>query len=302
MAGTVGTAATWLRAALRRRTPAAAIRRTAAVLGLGAALGTAASAQALSFGVIPQRTATLTAQYWNPILNHIGARSGVALELKLAKSGPEHAAAIAAGGFDLAYTNHHLTPGNDGAGYRAFARPRGAPIRGEIVVLEQSPIRALEELQGREVGFPSRAAFVGYQVPIDALTRAKVRVRPVFGATQEGILGQLRTGGVAAAGVNSQVVRDFAEREKFGYRVLWGSEEFHNIPLVAHQRVPRARLAAVLEAMLAMANDPEGSKILAAGAALLRLDPPHGFEAADERDYDNARAFLRASLPRQADR
>jgi phosphonate transport system substrate-binding protein len=275
-----------------------AIRRCAAVLAFAAMAVPAASAQPLSFGVIPQRTATLTAQYWNPILNYLGTRSGVALELKLARSGPEHASMIASGGFDLAYSNHHLAPGNQGAGYRAFARPRGAPIHGEIVVLEHSPIRSLEELHGKEVGFPSRAAFIGYQVPIDTLARARIKVQPVFGGTQEGIIGQLRAGGIAAAGVNSQVVRDFAERESVGYRVLWRSEPFHNIPLIAHQRVPAAALAAVLAALLAMADDPEGSQVLAAGARLLKLDPPFGFVAANERDYDDARNFLRAALPR----
>ena len=272
----------------------AATRRLAVALALGAAA--AGAAEPLSFGVVPQRTATLTAQYWNPILNHVSARSGVPLELRLARSGPEHSAMIGKGSLDLAYTNHHLTPGNDAAGYRVFARPSGAPIRGEIVVLEQSPVRTLEALQGKDVGFPSRVAFFGYQVPMDALARAGIKVQPVFGGTQEGILGQLRAGGIAAASTNSQVVRDFAEREKFHYRVIWRSDAFHNIPLVAHPRVPRASVAAVLEALLAMAADPEGAKILAAGAELLKLDPPHGFVASNDADYDNARNFLRTSV------
>ena len=298
----IGAATRWLTATLLWSAPAPAIRKCVAVLALGAALGTAASAHPLSFGVIPQRTATLTAQYWNPILNYVSARSGVALELRLARSGPEHAAMIGSGSFDLAYSNHQLTPGNDAGGYRVFARPSGEAIRGEIVVLEQSSIRSLEELQGKEVGFPSRVAFVGYQVPMDTLARAGIKVLPVFGGTQEGILGQLRAGRVAAAGVNSQIMRDFAEREKFGYRVLWRSEEFHNIPLIAHPRVPRAAVAAVREALLAMAADPEGSKILAAGAELLKLDPPFGFVASSDSDYDNARTFLRASVLKAEER
>ncbi|MEP7300616.1 MAG: phosphate/phosphite/phosphonate ABC transporter substrate-binding protein [Caldimonas sp.] len=291
-------------AGLLRSACAPALRRSIAVLALGAALDNSAAAAgpALSFGVVPQRTATLTAQYWNPILNHVSTRSGVAIELRLARSGPEHAALVGNGSFDLAYTNHHLRPGNEGAGYRAFARPSGAPIRGEIVVLEPSPIRSLAELQGKEVGFPSRVAFFGYQVPMDALARAGIQVLPVFGGTQEGILGQLRAGRVAAASVNSQVMRDFAEREKFAYRTVWRSEAFHNIPLIAHPRVPSATVAAVLGALLAMAADPEGSKILATGAELLKLDPPLGFVAANDSDYDNARAFLRASMLRSEGR
>ena len=97
-------------------------------------------------------------------------------------------------------------------------------------------------------------------------------------------------------------MRDFAEREKFGYRVLWRSEEYRNIPLVAHPRVPREPVAAVRAALLAMADDPEGAKILAAGTQLLKLDPPFGFVARDDRDYDNARSFLRASVLKEDER
>lgn len=270
--------------------------RSAAVLGFWVAVSAEASAQSLSFGVMPQRSATLTAQYWNPILNHVSARSGVALELKLDKSAPEHEAKVVRGDFDLAYTNHHLAPGNGAAGYRVFARRREAAVRSEIVVLERSPIRSLKELQGKDVGFPSRSAFVGYRVPMDTLVRAGVQVKPVFGGNGEGIGGQLRAGRVAAAGVNSQVMRDFAEREKFGYRVLWRSEEYGNTPLVAHPRVRREQVAAVHAALAAMAGDAQGSKILAQGAQLLALDPPFGFETANNRDYDSARRFMRTSV------
>lgn len=268
----------------------------AAVLGLWLAASSAASAQPLSFGVMPQRSAILTARYWNPILNHVSARSGVALELKLDKSGPDHAAKVTRGEFDFAYTNHHLIAGNGAAGYRVFGRRKEAAVHAEIVVLEGSPIRSLKELQGKEVGFPSRSAFVGYRVPMDTLMRAGIQVQPVFGGNGEGIGGQLRAGRVAAAGVSSQVMRDFAEREKFGYRVLWRSTEYSNTPLVAHPRVPRERVIAVHAALVAMAGDPQGSKILAEGAQLLALDPPFGFESATHRDYDNVRRFLRASV------
>ena len=75
-----------------------------------------------------------------------------------------------------------------------------------------------------------------------------------------------------------------------------------NIPLVAHPRVPLATVAAVLDALRAMATDPEGRKILAAGAELLKLDPPLGFVAARDSDYDNARSFLRSSVVKPEER
>jgi phosphonate transport system substrate-binding protein len=70
-----------------------------------------------AFGVLPQRTPILTAQYWNPILNYISTQSGVPLQLKLNKTPPEHEAMIRQGEFDFIYSNHHFFPWNEAAGY-----------------------------------------------------------------------------------------------------------------------------------------------------------------------------------------
>ena len=249
-----------------------------------------------AFGVLPQRTPILTAQYWNPILNYISTQSGVPLQLKLNKTPPEHEAMIRQGEFDFIYSNHHFFPWNEAAGYRVIARPWEAAIRGEIVVLANSPIHSLAELQSKEVGFPHRAAFVGYLVTLDALLKAKIHVQEVIAVGQEGIMGQLKAGRVAAAGVNSQVMRDFAKREKIDYRVLWSSEEYFNIPIVAHPRVPQEKVAAVRAALLHMAHDPVGLQVLTASAALIKLDPPYGFVAATDSDYDNIRMFFKHTL------
>jgi ABC-type phosphate/phosphonate transport system substrate-binding protein len=109
-------------------------------------------------------------------------------------------------------------------------------------------------------------------------------------------MGQLKAGRVAAAGVNSQVMRDFAKREKIDYRVLWSSEEYFNIPIVAHPRVPQEKVAAVRAALLHMAHDPVGLQVLTASAALIKLDPPYGFVAATDSDYDNIRMFFKHTL------
>ena len=249
-----------------------------------------------SFGVMPQRTPTLTAQYWNPILNYISTQSGVPLQLKPNKTPPEHEAMIKDGEFDFAYCNYVFFPWNESAGYTVIARPWEAAIRGEIVVLANSPIHSLTELQGKEVGFPHRAAFVGYMVTLDALLKARIHVQEVITVGQEGIMGQLKAGRVAAAGVNSQVMRDFAKREKMDYRVLWSSEEYLNMPIVAHPRVPQEKVAAVRAAFLHMAHDPAGLQVLTESAALIKLDPPYGFVAATDSDYDNIRMFFKHTL------
>jgi phosphonate transport system substrate-binding protein len=260
-------------------------------------LATVAPARAASyaFGVIPQRSAVLAAQYWNPILRYISSRSGLDLELRLARTAPDHAEAIGRGEYDLIYSNHQFTPANAPQGYRVFARPIDASISGQIVVPAESALQKIEDLAGREVVFPSPVAFVGYTVPMDALIRAGVAVNALFASNQEGAMGQLRAGRAVAAGVNSQVMADYAKREGYGYRVLWASELFLNIPLAAHPRVPAAHVEALREAFVGMAGDPQGIEILRASAALVKQSPPYGFVVADDPDYDNQRRVYRSA-------
>jgi phosphonate transport system substrate-binding protein len=280
-----------IRAVLRRFAPL-----VLAVLAAPLAGKADEGGKAYSFGVVNQRSPVLHAQCWNPILRYVSEKSGVALQLKLAKTAPDHSAMIGRGELDFIYSNHNFTPANEGAGYRVIARPAEAAITGQIVVPAGSHVKALSQLDGKEVAFPSSAAFVGYYVPMDALMRAGVRVAPLFAGNQEGAMGQLKSGRVPAIAVNSQVMRAYGERERFAYRVIWSSEPFLNIPISAHPSVPPDKVRAVRAALVGMAQDPEGAKILAASAELIKQEPPHGFVAAGDRDFENYRRFFRNAL------
>src|SRR6266513_5414796 len=144
-----------------------------------------AAERAYAFYVLNQRSIALTAQYWNPILTHVGRESGVPLELKLARTAKEGNAMAEMGKYDFLYTNHFFTPERDRLGYKVIARPAGPGIRSEIVVPVDSPIKTLHDLEGKEVGFVSPDGFTGYWLPLDALLRANVNVKVVFTGNQE---------------------------------------------------------------------------------------------------------------------
>src|SRR5262249_22990628 len=143
---------------------------------------------------------------------------------------------------------------------------------------------------------PSPVAFVGYRLTMDTLLRSGVAVKAQFAGNQEGAMAQLKARRVAAAGVNSQLMKAFARRENLQYRVLWASEPYHNLPVSALPAVPAHTVRAVREALVGMAQDPHGMRILAAGAALTQEEPPYGFAAATDADYDNVRRFYKTTL------
>lgn len=262
-------------------------RLTGALLLLLATMS--AAAQTYSFGVLPQRSAVLTAEYWNPILDYVGRKAGVRLELGTRRSAQEYSNAEAVGEFDFVYNNHIFAPSHAGAGYRVIARLAGKPIHGEIVVPADSPLRSLKDLEGKPLGVPSKAAFVAYAVPMSALLQAGVTVAPVMGGNQEGTMAQLRSGTVPAAGVNSRVMQEYAARESFRYRALWTSEAFLTLPVAVHPRVPDTVAKAVRKALVGMAADREGMAILKRSAAVIKQEAPFGFVAADDSEYRNQR-------------
>jgi len=255
----------------------------------------AAAQKPYTFYVLNQRSVALTAQYWNPILTHVGKKSGVPLELKLTKTPQEGNIIAEKGGYDFQYTNHFFTPERDRLGYKVIARPAGPGIRSQIVVPEDSAIQTLQDLNGKEVAFVSPDAFAGYWLPMDALLRAKVNVKVVFTGNQEASSAQLKVNKVAAAGVNSSVLARYARRESFAYRALWTSEIYQDLCIMAYNKVPAETVAAVRSALINMVNDPEGRKVLEAGAELLKSTGDLGFVAADDREYDNYRKFYRTT-------
>jgi phosphonate transport system substrate-binding protein len=274
-----------------------ALKGAAMILATALALHTpgAAAQQSYSFHVLNQRSIALTAQYWNPILTHVSKKSGVPLELKLAKTAQEGNAIGEKHGYDFLYTNHFFTPERDRLGYRVIARPAGPGIRSQIVVPEDSPIQSLHDLNGKEVAFVTPDAFAGYWLPMDALLRNKVNVKVVFTGNQEASSAQLRVNKIAAAGVNSSVMSRYGRREAFQYRALWTSEIYQDLCIMANPKVPADKIAAVRSALINMAKDPEGRQVLEAGAELLKSDGELGFVAAENRDYDNYRKFYRTT-------
>jgi phosphonate transport system substrate-binding protein len=216
--------------------------------------------------------------------------------LKVAQTGPEHTAMVRRGEYHFLYSNHNFIKENEESGYRVFARPKEDAGTGEIVVLKDSPIHSLADLGGQEVAFPHTAAFFGYHLPMDALLRKGIQVKVHFAGNQEGAMGQLKAGRVVAAGVNAEVMRAFAQRENVAYRTLWSSDKYLSLALSALPSVPADTVKAVRDAFLKMADDPEGAKVLASSANVLKQATPMRFVASKDSEFDNMRKFYRTTL------
>ena len=265
-----------------------------ALLGAAAALR-AADRPPLAFGVLNQRSIALTAEYWNPILDYVSKKSGVPLRLKLGRTAAETTAMTIRGEFSFVYTNHLFTPERATLGYRVVARPDTQGIQGIVIVPDGSEVRRLADLEGKSVAFASKEAFVGYWLPMDALLRAGITIRPVFAGNQEGALAQLTAGTVAAAAVNASIARDYARREKLVTRVVWTSESYPDLCVMAAPSVSQGDAVAVQGALTGMAAGEEGRRVLGVSASALSLAGPVGFVPASDREYEIYRRFYRTT-------
>ncbi|MCY4745975.1 PhnD/SsuA/transferrin family substrate-binding protein [Pelomonas sp. UHG3] len=247
------------------------------------------------FSPVNQANITTAASYWNPIVAYVSEKSGVKLTLKLGRTSADTTAYVLAQEVEFAFTNHLFSPEREQMGWKVFGRRNTPALHGQIVVPADSPITDLAQLDGKEVGFPGPEAFLAYKTTYAQLLSRKLNVRTVFGGNMDGAFAQLFSGKVAAVGANSQLVEGYAKREGKQFRVLWSSEPYHDLALMASPKVPAAHVQAVAKAFAGMASDPQGRDILAAGGKLIGLPADAHFIASDGHEYAAYRRFYQSA-------
>lgn len=253
------------------------------------------AATGYQFAPVAQHSLQLTAAYWNPILDHVSNRSGVRLNLKLARTSAETTAAVVSGEADFAFTNHLFNPERASLGWKVFARRQAPKVSGQIIVPESSPLRSLNDLAGKEVAFPGPEALVAYKVTYAHLLEKQVPAIPVFAGNLDGAFSLMLSGRAAAMGSNSQMVAEYAARENRKFRVLWSSPPFNDLALMASPRVPASAVQAVEKAFTGMHKDPAGRQILEAAAKVVQARDPVVFVEASDADYATYRDFYRTA-------
>ena len=248
-----------------------------------------------SFSPVPQYGIGLTASYWNPILDYVSEKSGVKLNLKISRTSADTAAFVLAREVDFIFSNHLFSPERDGLGWKVFGRRQMPPLFSQIVVPADSPITELAQLAGREVAFAGPEAFLIYKVNYAHLLAKNIPVKVVFSGNADAALAQLFSGKVVAAGGQSQLLEGYARRENRKFRVLWSSEAFQDLALMASSKVPERDLRAVANAFFEMSKDPRGKDILHQGSKEVGLPVDANFVAASAADYASYRRFFQTA-------
>jgi phosphonate transport system substrate-binding protein len=267
---------------------------TALSLGFIPALGRAES-PTYNFSPVNQHDINLTAAYWNPIIAYVHEKSGVKLNLKIGRTSADTTSYVLAKEVEFVFSNHLFSPEREKLGWKVFGRRQTPAVHGQIVVPADSPITDLSQLKGREVAFAGPEAFVVYKVPYAYLLSQGIDIKPVFAGNQTAALVQLFSGKVLASGGNSQLVESYERRENRKVRVLWRSEPFLDLALMASSKVPEKDVKAVATAFVDMSKDPKGREILHQASKDIGLPSDAYFIAATGADYAAYRRFYQSA-------
>lgn len=239
----------------------------------------------LTFGIVPQQSASRLADLWTPMLVYLSQKTGYTLHFKTAKDIPMFEQRLASGDYDLAYMNpYHYTVFSRRPGYRVFAAEKDRTLMGIIVVRADSKYQNIAELDGQTVAFPSPAAFAASILTRIQLKNMGIRVAPKYVASHESVY-QATTMGLYPAGGGAVSTFDNLDPEvKEKLRIIWKTKEYSPHAIAAHARVSSHIVKRIQQAMLKMSQDPQGKAILSA----INF---HGIRTATDGEYDTIRAL-----------
>jgi phosphonate transport system substrate-binding protein len=247
------------------------------------------------FSPVNQWDINKTAAYWNPIINYVSEKSGVKLQLKIGRTSADTTAYVLAQEVEFVFSNHLFSPEREKLGWKVFGRRQPSEIRGAIAVPADSTITRIEDLKDAEVSFAGPEAFIGYKLPYAHLLSKGIDIKPVFGGNQNAAFAQMFAGKAKAVGSNSQLIEGYAARENKKFRVLWTSEPYHDLALMAAAKVPEKDFRAVADAFTSMHKDPRGKDILHQASVDVGVPTDAYFTAATQADFANYRKFYQSA-------
>ena len=267
----------------------------AAIIVLVSGSASVLAGETYRFSPVNQWDISKTASYWNPIIQYVSNRSGVKLELKIGRTSADTTSFVLADEVEFIFSNHMFSPERDGLGWRVFGRRNTPRLHSQIAVPEDSPVRRLEDLEGKTVVFAGPEAFIGYKVSAAELRSRNINFKTEFGGNQNAAFAQMFAGKAQATGSNSMLIEGYSNSEGRKFRILWTSEGYHDLALMVSKKVPEKEMKAVSQAFLGMHSDPLGREVLHEAARVVGLGKDAYFVPASEADYASYRRFYKTA-------
>ncbi len=216
-----------------------------------------------TFSVVPQFERRVLFGIWQPIVDELEKRTGARFQLTTSLSVSDYERDVHRGVYDFIYVNPYVMPNiEEQPGYVPLIRDR-KPLRGILVVRKDSPVRKVEELQGKTLAVPSMSALGASLLLRAELDRQyKVKTQVVLAKTHSSVFLHVVNGFADAGGSVQKALSEQDPRVRDALRVLYQTSEVPSHPLAAHQRVPAALREQVRKAFLDLSATPQGRELL----------------------------------------
>ncbi|TRZ96119.1 MAG: phosphate/phosphite/phosphonate ABC transporter substrate-binding protein [Rhodocyclaceae bacterium] len=241
--------------------------------------------KSLTFGIVPQQSASRLVETWGPLLAEISRRSGVTLIFRTAPTIPVFEERLGKADYDLAYMNpYHYVVFHKASSYQAFAKEQDRKIKGILVVKKDSPYRKPADLAGKVVVFPAPAAFAASILPQAEFSRLKIAIKAKFVASHDSVYRAVASGLQDAGGGIQRTFEAPPPAIRNALRVLAETPAYTPHAVAAHSRVPPETVARVFAAMASLAGDATGQRLLAPLSF-------KGFTTVRDADWNDIRAL-----------
>jgi phosphonate transport system substrate-binding protein len=237
----------------------AAISHTA----YAACLGDANSGKVYTFDVVPQLTAAKIYTTWSPLLQRVGQDAKLCFELRVSATIPEFEQKLLKGEPEFVFLNpYHAVLAHQKKKYQPLLANSEDLLTGILVVRADSPIQHLEELKGKSITFPAPNAFAASLLIRAELAKKKIEITPVFVKTHSNVYRSVIGKDVIAGGGVNNTLDNEAPEVRQQLRVLYETSAYTPHPVATHPSVSTAVRERFLKAMLKLAQDEEGRKLL----------------------------------------
>lgn len=228
-----------------------------------ACLGDEYATKVHTFDVVPQFTASKIYSTWAPLLQRVGKEAGLCFELRVAPNIPEFEQTLLKGEAQFAYVNpYHAVLAQQKRKFQPLLADSQELLSGIVVVRRDNPIQSIEGLKGKQVAFPAPNAFAASLLIRAELAKKNIDIQPVFVKTHSNVYrAVIAQDMVAGGGVNNTLATETPEVQS-QLRVLYASQAYTPHPVITHPSVAPAAREQFLNAVLKIARDAEGKKLL----------------------------------------
>ncbi|MDH4317928.1 MAG: phosphate/phosphite/phosphonate ABC transporter substrate-binding protein [Desulfobulbaceae bacterium] len=215
------------------------------------------------FSVVPQFPATTIQNNWKPLLDEVVRVTGYKIGLKFYKSIPEFEQGFLEGVPDFAYMNpYHQVMAAKAQGYIPLIRD-SKELEGLLVVRKDDTIGSVQELNGKELAFPSPNALAASLYMRALLVGLEhVNFTPNYVKTHSNVYRHVLLGKAAAGGGVNKTLQDEPKELREQLRILYKTPGISSHPISVHPRVSSNVAKAISEAFIKLAGDPHGRELL----------------------------------------